>query len=321
VDAARRGSSSGAFVRRAGIGLLTLWAAITATFFALRLAAGDPTDNMLAQGLATAEQAQALRASLGLDRPLLVQYVDYLADLARGDLGNSLLTRRSVVQVIGEQAWATVELALAGLVVAAVIGGLLGVAAGWTGNHPVGRLSAGLAGLATAVPVAVTGVLLLLAATWLSRARPEVLVATRSGNLALPALALGLASAGALARVLQSGLEESRQAPFLLAARARGVGGGARLVWHALRPALPLAISFVALEASLLLGGTVVTETVFARPGLGRLLVTSILGGDFPVVQGLVLLGATVYTLTHVAAETVSARIDPRLHASAETAE
>jgi ABC-type dipeptide/oligopeptide/nickel transport system permease component len=88
------------------------------------------------------------------------------------------------------------------------------------------------------------------------------------------------------------------------------------LAWHALRPALPLAISFLALEASLLLGGTVVTEMVFARPGLGRLLVTSILTGDFPVVQGLVLLAAMVYTFTHLAADTVSARVDPRLRST-----
>jgi ABC-type dipeptide/oligopeptide/nickel transport system permease component len=111
-------------------------------------------------------------------------------------------------------------------------------------------------------------------------------------------------------------LEDNRDAPYLLAARARGVRHGPRLVWHALRPVLPLAISFLALEAALLLGGTVVTETVFARPGLGRLLVSSILIGDFPVVQGLVLLAAVIYTLTHVVADSLSAIIDPRLRAS-----
>jgi ABC-type dipeptide/oligopeptide/nickel transport system permease component len=112
-------------------------------------------------------------------------------------------------------------------------------------------------------------------------------------------------------------MQENLHAPFLLAARARGLGQGTRLAWHALRPALPLAISFLALEASLLLAGTVVTETVFARPGLGRLLVTSILGGDFPVVQGLVLLAAVLYTLSHIGADTISARLDPRLRSAA----
>src|SRR3990170_4250194 len=233
------------FLRRAGIGLLTLWAAVTLAFFALRLAAGDPIDNLLAQGLASPEQAQALRESLGLDQPLMIQYLGYLQGLARGDLGRSLFTQRLVTRTIADQAGA---------------------------------------------------------ATWVAGLRPELLPWTRGGNLLLPALALGIASSGALARVLQSGLEENLHAPFMLAARARGVGHGFRLAWHALRPALPLAISFLALETALLLGGTVVTEMVFARPGLGRLLVTSILTGDFPVVQGLVLLAATVYTLTHIAA-------------------
>jgi peptide/nickel transport system permease protein len=309
-------SRKATFLRRAGIGLLTLWAAVTVAFFALRLAAGDPTDNLLAQGLASPEQAQALRESLGLDQPLMIQYVGYLQGLARGDLGRSLFTQRLVTRTIADQAGATVQLAAAGLFVAASLGTLLGFAAGWAGRSLLGRASAGLSGLATAVPVAVTGVLLLWGATWLAGFTPGLLPWTRGGSLLLPALALGIGSSGALARVLQSGLEENLQAPFLLAARARGVGHGTRLAWHALRPALPLAISFLALEASLLLGGTVVTEMVFARPGLGRLLVTSILTGDFPVVQGLVLLAAAIYTLTHIAADTISARVDPRLRSN-----
>lgn len=309
-------SSAQRFLRRAGIGVLTLWAAVTVAFFALRLAAGDPTDNLLAQGLASTEQAQALRESLGLDQALVIQYARYVQGLARGDLGRSLFTQRAVTHIIAEQAGATLKLAGAGLAIAVVLGTLWGVAAGWAGRSPFGRASAGMAGLATAVPVAVTGVLLLWAATWLAGVRPELLPWTRSGSLLLPALALGIASSGALARVLQSGLEDNLRAPYLLAARARGLGNGTRLAWHALRPALPLAISFLALEASLLLGGTVVTEMVFARPGLGRLLVTSILTGDFPVVQALVLLAAAIYTLTHIAADTISATVDPRLRST-----
>jgi len=313
IGHSRLGGSRGAFFRRAAIAALTLWSAVTLAFFALHLAAGDPIDSLLAQGLASPQQAQALRQSLGLDRPLLVQYLRYLEGLTRGDLGRSLFTQRAVTRIIADQAGSTLELALAGLAVAAVLGTALGLAAGWKGQAAFGRASAGAAGLATAVPVAVTGILILWAATWLGRGRAELLPLTRAENLALPALALGIASAGALARVLASGLQDNLHAPFLLAARARGVGQGTRLAWHALRPALPLAVSFLALEASLLLGGTVVTEVVFARPGLGRLLVTSILNGDFPVVQGLVLLAATIYTVTHLLADTVSARIDPRL--------
>ena len=305
-----------AFLRRAGTGVLTLWAAVTFVFFALRLTAGDPTASLLSQGLATQQQADALRRSLGLDSPLPVQYLRFLEGLARGELGRSLYTQRNVAATIGEQAGPTLRLALAGLLVAIVVGCSLGVAAGASPGSAFGRAAASLAGLATAIPAALTGVLVLWTATSLARGVPSLLPLTRSDSLLLPALALGIASSGALARVIQSGLEDNRDAPYLLAARARGVRHGPRLVWHALRPVLPLAISFLALEAALLLGGTVVTETVFARPGLGRLLVSSILIGDFPVVQGLVLLAAVIYTLTHVVADSISAIIDPRLRAS-----
>lgn len=306
------GALSGSF-RRLGAALLTLWAAVTVSFFGLRSAAGDPLAGLLSQGLASPEQAANLRAELGLADPILTQYVRYLAGLTRGDLGTSLYTQRPVIEVITEQAGATVELALGGLVVAIVIGALLGMAAGAAPRSALGASASALAGLATAIPVALTGIMILWVTMAAGQRLPAVLSLTRGGALLLPALALGVASAGALARILETGIRENLGAPFVLAARARGVRGGLPLLWHAVRPALPLALSFLALEAALLLGGTVVTETVFARPGLGRLLIVSILSGDFPVVQGLVLVAAAAYTLTHLLADAASAIADPRL--------
>jgi ABC-type dipeptide/oligopeptide/nickel transport system permease component len=116
--------------------------------------------------------------------------------------------------------------------------------------------------------------------------------------------------------VVDSGLSESRLTPYVLAARARGIPSSFRLLWHALRPILPPAISLTALEAAYLLSGTVVTETVFSRPGLGRLLVGAILQGDYPVAQGLVALAALVYTASHVLADIVSFLADPRLRSA-----
>jgi glutathione transport system permease protein len=108
-------------------------------------------------------------------------------------------------------------------------------------------------------------------------------------------------------------MQETMASPFMLAARARGIRHGPRLTWHALRPALAPVISLIAVEAAFLFGGTVVTETVFSRPGLGRLLVSSILQGDFPVAQGLVVLSALIYTVSHVGADVLSMLLDPRL--------
>jgi peptide/nickel transport system permease protein len=300
-------------LRRLLSGIGTLWAALTLAFVALRVSGGDPTQSLLAQGLASPEQIAALRSELGLDLPLAAQYVRYLAGLVRGDLGRSLYTGRPVLVTIGEQFLPTFELALVAFLVSVFVGLALGVVAGWFPRRWSGRSADALSALATGVPVAVLGLLAIVITAALARAAPPLMAWLRSGGVLLPALTLGIAASGALARAIQAGLLESSGAPYLVAARARGVGEGARLLWHALRPVLPLAVALAALQAAFLLSGTVVTETVFSRPGLGRLLVTSILEGDFPVVQGLVVLAAAVYSLTQATADMVAMVLDPRL--------
>ena len=298
--------------RRLMEGLLTAWAAVSLTFFALRVVAGDPVASLLSQGLASPEQVESLRRSLGLDAPLLIQYLRFLRGFLRGDLGVSLYTSRPVSIVIAEQLPATIVLALTGLSLAIFFGLCLGVTAAWKEQSAAGRLAARVAGLATAMPVAFTGVISLLLYRYILQFFPSIsIIASR--RLLLPATVLGFASAGAIARVVQAGLVESMRSPYMLAARARGIGRGVRLLWHALRPALPPATSLSALEAAYLFAGTVVTETVFSRPGLGRLLVNSILQGDYPIAQGVVALAALFYTASHIIADILAFLIDPRL--------
>ena len=296
--------------RRAIDGLVTAWAAVSLTFFALRLIGGDPVASLLAQGLASPEQAAALRHQLGLDLPLLQQYVRYLAGLARADLGESLYTGQPVASIIGGQLPYTAQLAFAGLLVALFLGFLIGLLSVREDQRRSVPLAAGVAGLAMALPVAFTGVLAILIGLRLGLHGPS---AQLLQGLGLPALVLGFSSCGAIARLVRAGMQETLAAPFILAARARGVRSGPRLVWHALRPALAPVVSLVAVEAAVLFAGTVVTETVFSRPGLGRLLVSSILQGDLPVAQGLVVLSAMIYTLSHVGADLLSMILDPRL--------
>ncbi|MEJ2013228.1 MAG: ABC transporter permease [Anaerolineales bacterium] len=295
--------------RRLIEGLLTAWAAVTITFFALRIAGGDPAENLLAQGLATVEQAQALRQRLGLDRPLGVQYLDFLGDLVHGDFGLSLYTSRPVARVISEQLPYTLTLALVGLSIALLLGFSLGIIAAWHENRFDGRAAAVLSDISTALPVAFMGVLLLYATLLLSSASGLPISGT---NLLLPALVLGIATTGPIGRIVQAGLRESLRSEYILAARARGLRSGLRLFWHAFRPALSPVISLIALEAAYLFSGTVVTETVFSRPGLGRLLVKSILESDFPVAQALVVLAALFYTVSHVLADVGAIMLDPR---------
>lgn len=283
-------------------------------FFALRLIGGDPVASLLAQGLASPEQAERLRRQLGLHLPILEQYGTFLSALARADLGHSLYTGQPVARVIAEQLPYTVHLALSGLLIALALGLVLGLRSVQEDHHRALPVASGIAGLAMAMPVALTGLLTILVAVRTSvaiGAAPSLL-----RGVGLPALVLGFASCGAIARLVRAGMQETIAAPFMLAARARGVRRGPRFMWHALRPALAPVVSLIALESAVLFGGTVVTETVFSRPGIGRLLVSSILQADFPVAQGLVVLSALIYTVSHVAADILSLILDPRLRRS-----
>ncbi|MEX0788587.1 MAG: ABC transporter permease, partial [Anaerolineales bacterium] len=199
----------------------------------------------------------------------------------------------------------------AALGIGIVIGFTLGIGGGWAKHRWAARVADSLAVLSLSLPVAFTGILGL----WLVGMLADRVGATAGfggGGLLAPALVLGFASSGAVAKALGAGLRENLTAPFLLAARAHGLGRGPRLLWHALRPSLATVISLVSLEAAFLFGGTVITETVFARPGLGRLLVGSILQGDYAVAQGVVVLAALLYTLTQIAGDLAAQWVDPR---------
>ncbi len=291
-------------LRRLMLGALTAFAALTLTFFTLRLIGTDPIDTLLAQGLTSPQQADTLRQTLGLDRPLITQYWQYLKDLAQGDLGSSLYTQRPVLPTIAQQLRWTLELAIAGLVFSIILGFFLGTLAAWWNQKPLGRYAAASASLFTAIPVAFTGILVL----WVAGG-----IGITGSRLLLPAIVLGIATSGPIARLVFTNVAESLEGPYILAARARGIRRGPRLLWHAMRPSLPPIVSLIALEAAFLFSGTVVTETVFSRPGLGRLMVRAILEGDYPITQGLVVIAALIYSTSHVLADWLAFLIDPRL--------
>lgn len=305
-----------ALSRRTLGGALTAFVAVTLTFFALRAALGDPINSLLSQGLATAEQADALRRSLGLDQPLVYQYLNFLGGIVRGQFGRSLYTSQPVTQIILQQLPATAALATGGLFSGVVLGCFLGVAAAWDAPGPMGRSASTISGILTSIPVAFIGILALLIAGRIG----EYFIRSSSlqgyPGLILPAMVLGMTTAGPIGKVIETSLVESLNSAYIQAALARGYRKNLRLLWHALRPALPPVISLSALEAAYLFSGTVITETVFSRPGLGRLLLRSILEGDFPVAQGLVVLAAVLYSISHLAADIFAMLIDPRLRST-----
>ncbi len=289
-----------------------LWLAVTLAFAGLQLTPGDPAQALLAASGATPEQVAERRAQLGLDDPLPHQYARYLWNLARGDLGQSWLHGRPVGQMIWEQLPATVELAVAATMVGIVLGLALGILAALRRSTWLDTVTTAVSVVGLSTPTYWSGLVAILLFSLYLRWLP----ATGEGDLRhliLPALVLGFALSGSIARLVRARVVEVMEEPYVLAARARGLPSWRVLLVHVLRPALPAALTVVALQLGFLLGGAVVTESVFARRGLGKLAVEAILWRDLPVVQGVVVVGALAYVLVNLTADLMQTWLIPRL--------
>jgi len=278
----------------------------------MQLTPGDPAQALLAASGATAAEIAERRAQLGLDAPVPVRYVRYLADLLRGDLGQSWLHGRSVGRMIAEQLPATVELALAATVVGVGVGLGLGILGAVRRSTWLDTIVTAVAVLGLSTPTFWSGILAIL----LFSLQLGWLPATGEGglrHLVLPASVLGFALSGSVARLVRARVVEVMGAPFVLAARARGLSSWRVLCVHVLRSALAPALTVIALQFGFLLGGAVVTESVFARQGLGKLAVEAIVWRDLPVVRGVIVFGALGYVLVNLASDLAQAWLDPRL--------
>ena len=290
-----------------------LWGVATLVFVIMRLVPGDPAALMLSESGGSAQAIAEFRTELGLDDPLVVQYGQYLARLAQADLGTSLFTQRSVMVTIGEQLLSTIELAIAAILVAIILGTILGVMA--AARHGTWIDTAVMAFSVTGISIPIFWSALLL--IWLFALVLGWLPATGQGgisHLILPALVLGFASAGAITRLVRASLLETMDQDFVSTARAKGLAEHTILIRHAMKNAFIPVISIIGLQFGFLLGGTVVIETIFSRPGIGQLMVNAILWKDLPLVQGIVLLVALVYTLVNLATDLAYAYLDPRIH-------
>lgn len=297
--------------RRLLVAALTLLGVATIVFALVRLLPGDPAETMLARAGAGPEAVAALRGELGLDRPLPEQYLSWLAAAARGDLGRSLLSDRPVMELIGEQWRSTVILALVAFAWALVLGvGLGSIGAAYQLRWP-DRIATTLAVGGVAVPVFWSGLLLIwflsIVLGWLPPPTGS------PASALLPGLVLGYATAGPIARLTRASLVDILSQPYITAARAKGLTTRQVLWRHAARNAAIAVLTIAALQLGFLLGGAVVTETVFNRPGLGRLLVDAILWRDLPLVQGVTLVIATVYVLINLIVDLFAGWLDPRV--------
>jgi ABC-type dipeptide/oligopeptide/nickel transport system permease component len=280
-------------------------------FALLYVAPGDPVLQMVGERADSATVAR-LRRELHLDDPLPMQFVHYAAGVLHGDLGRSYITDRPIVQDIEERFPKTLELAAAAMTLAALVGVTLGVLSAARPNGWIDRGSLALAYLGISFPVYWVGLILILVFAVILRWLPP------SGYgglryLALPALALGMRSIAFLARMTRSAMLEVMSGDFIRTARAKGLGERAVLVRHALRNALIPVITVFGLDFGSYLTGSILTETVFGWPGLGRYVVDAIGRRDLPAIQGSVLFLSVVFVLVNLITDLVYAAADPRV--------
>lgn len=282
------------------------------TFLMLHLVPGDPVYIFAGDKPLTEQRAAELRHQLGLDRPLWVQYWDYASRAVRGDLGRSLRGQRPVLDSIVEVVPGTAQLTVAALTLAVVIGVSSGVVAALAHGSWLDTATMGFAIFGVSMPVFYSSLLMILLFSFTLGWLP----ATGQGGLerlVMPAVALALISSAVLARLVRSGMLEVLSQEYIVTARAKGLAHRIVVLRHALKNALIPVITMIGLQLGTLLGGAVVTETIFSRPGVGRLAVDAILSRDFPVVQGTVLFGALAYVLVNLIIDVLYTLVDPRI--------
>jgi peptide/nickel transport system permease protein len=289
-----------------------LFGVTLAVFSMLFLVPGDPVKIMLAEFVTTPDQIAQMRAQLHLDEPVLKQYGRFVGSALRGDLGVSIRSRRPVTAEITENIGSTGQLALASMLVAIGLGVPLGLLAALGRNSWLDVAAMVVALVGVAMPSFWLGFLLIFVFSlhlgWLP--------ATGGGDLlhlVMPAVALGMIAAAIIARLTRSSMLEVLGQDYVRTARAKGLGSGSVIVRHALRNALIPVVTVFGLQFGNLLAGAVIVETVFSRPGLGRLIVGGILAKDFPLVQGTVLFVAAAYVLINVVVDVAYAYVDPRI--------
>lgn len=294
--------------------LPALWLVLTLVFLLIHIVPGDPVEQMLGEGAAPGQVAE-LRHALGLDRPLLVQYGRYLWEVAHGDLGQSLKFQAPVRHIIFERYPATIQLAFLALLVCAAIAIPAGVIAAYRRGHTTDRAVSVFTLFGLAVPNFALGPLLI---TLFSIKLGWLPVSGRGGPLTyiLPAATLGAALAAILTRMVRGAMLEELSSDYVRTARAKGLSTSAVLVRHALRNALIPIITILGLQFGTLLAGTIVTETIFSWPGIGRLTVQAISSRDYPLLQGCILVIALSYVLVNLLTDVLYSFIDPRVRLS-----
>jgi peptide/nickel transport system permease protein len=288
-------------------------------FLLLHLSPGDPAAIIVGDN-ATQAQVDAVRRQLGLDDPLAVQFVRWLAGVLRGDLGVSIFSHEPVSKLIGQRIEPTLSLATTTLLLAVVIAVGFGVLAAWKVGTWVDRLVMVLSVLSFSVPVFVVGYLLIYVFSiklgWLpvqGYAPINEGFVTWFRHLILPSIALGLAYVALIARITRTAMLDVLSEDYIRTAHAKGVATGPVLLKHALKNAGVPIVTVIGIGVALLIGGVVITETVFNIPGIGRLVVDAISQRDYPIIQGVTLIFSGVYVVVNLIVDLTYTVLDPRI--------
>lgn len=298
-------------LRRVGGAVLVILAISVLTFSMIHLVPGDPVSIMLGEQ-ATADRVIILRHQLGLDRPLWVQYGTFLINAVQGNFGHSIRSGQPVLQEVARQTLPTLTLAASAMALAAPLGVLLGTVAAVTRSRVLEFLATTVPLLGLSMPTFWSGLLLILLFGLQLRWLP-VVGNTGLASLVMPAVALALPAAAVIARMTRATLAEVLAQDYVRTARAKGLLERVVTYKHALRNALIPTVTIIGLQFGALIGGAVIVESVFARPGLGRLAVNAILTRDFPVVQAVVLFGAVGYVVINMLVDVLYGVLDPRI--------
>jgi len=304
--------------RRALESVVAMFAISLLVFLMLHLVPGDPVRAMFGEAGSTREQMETIRQQLGLDRPLPDQFVTYVGRLLRGDFGTSFKMGRPVAEVLATQLPATIELAAMAMLIAVLLGLLAGIIAAVYHNTLADTVTMAITLIGISVPNFWLGLVFIIVFSYYLQWLPAV----GSGgmiSLILPSLTLGLWAAGSLARLVRSSMLEVLNQDYVRTARAKGLARWVVIGKHGLRNALIPVVTMIGILAGNALSGAIIVEAVFSRSGIGRTLVTSIVGRDFPMVQGTVLLIAAIFLTVNLLVDLSYGLIDPRIKTGMES--
>jgi peptide/nickel transport system permease protein len=306
-------------VRRLLSTIPVMFIVAVSVFLLLHLSPGDPAAIMAGDN-ATPQNIEQIRQKLGLDEPLWWQFWVWMSNLARFELGESMFWRTPVTELIRQRAEPTISLAFTTITLAVVVALFLGVIASWKAGTAIDRFVMGFAVMGFSVPVFVVGYLLIYCfAIWLRWLPVQGYTPFEEGvgpwlrNLVLPSIALGLAYVALIARITRATMLDVLAEDYMRTARAKGVATRPMLLKHALKNAAVPIVTVVGIGVALLIGGVVITETVFNIPGIGRLVVDAIQRRDYPIIQGVIMVFSGIYVVVNLLVDLSYTFFDPRI--------